>query len=210
MAKFVLLHATEDIYVFKLGQSVYYFDYRDRDIIKLYDAELNRLSVIMPDGWIYNSTGGEISLSVLKSMAHAYAQGYENGYKSKMGNYFRDFSVRLKKIITDKGLKSKFVDIFWLELTPYDRVRSTVGKLISNKSVLHKNPEISRGMLDRSLELAKDNQDELFITEIEEVIDSLPPTKFDPQGALFELFDVGEFELPLIVANIKRLESGEF
>lgn len=207
MAKFTLLHATEKIYVFKLGQSVYYFDYRDKDIIKLYDSELNRLNIIMPDGWIYNSTNGEVSLLALKNMAHAYAQGYENGYKSKIGNYFKDFIVRLKKIIVDKNLKSKFIDIFWLELTPYDKVRSTIRKLISNKEVLHKNGEMSRGMLNRSLELARDNDDEQFITDISDVLDSLPEAKFDPEQALFELFGVNGFELPLIISNVEKLES---
>lgn len=209
MASFKLLHAKDKIYSFKLGNTVYYLDSRDKGMIKLYDSELKRLNVIMPEGWLYNTTKGEVSLLILRYMAEAYSNGYKNGYKSKLNNYFKDFVIRLKNVLNDNELGQRFKNLFSIELLDYQITKKRINALISNDQLLHKNEAISRNMLERTLKAAINNEDELLITDITNALESLPPSDIDSNSDLYDIFGFKEFELPLILANIEKLEKSK-
>lgn len=205
MSKFDLIHAENRIYVFRLGSSIYYMDCRDRDLFKTYDSDLKRLSIIMPEGWLYNSTNGEVSILMLQYMADAYIRGYNNGYESKISSYFEDFLHRLKNIINTEKLKESFKNIFSIELSEYTEVKKKINSLISNVDLLNKHKTLSRNLLERSLKLAEINNDQLFITDIMKALKSLPSSEINFDSELRQIFDFKEDELPIIFSNVKKL-----
>lgn len=180
-------------------------DCRDRELFKVYDVHLKRLNVIMPEGWLYNSTNGEMSILVLQYMAEAYIKGYNNGYVSKKYSYFTDFLSKLKGIMVDNKSKESFKNIFSIELLEYGEVKKKINSLLSNQNLLNKHKDISRNLLERSLKLAEDNDDQVFITDIVKTLESLPPSQINYDSELHKLFDVKDEELPTMFANVKKL-----
>jgi hypothetical protein len=205
MKKFVILHTKYDITAFKLGDTIYYIDSRNKDMSKVYDAELNRLNVILPEAWLFNSTNGEVSLPVLKYIKMAYEKGYENGMKSNARRHFSNFVVKLKNILYSRDLRTKFINIFSIELNDFERTKIRMRKLISDKQLLELNKGMSKNLLSRTLKISKENEDYELSKEISDCLEELDCESVDIDRELFKIFNMKEDIMPVIYSNIELL-----
>jgi len=173
MPKFRFLCSQNSVAAIKVGTSLYYIDVLDSHNIKVYDSELNRLKIIVPEFWLPEITRGEITFQVLKYASQAFEQGFVMASARKRVDFFYKFCDEFDFKIRDFSSRSKLTDIYWVEFYPYDKVKQMVSFLVADDKILRKDLESSSNIIHRAMSRA-DSQDDLeFSRQLSSVFENL-------------------------------------
>ena len=207
MAKFEFLCSKDKVVVIKIGNSVYYLDIFDIWDIKIFDSEFKQLNIIAPEYWLPEATRGEASLSTLKACSLAYENGYNAGYSSKSKRYFKDFVKRLIKSLSDPETAERFVQLFWVELRPFDKIKEFVAKIVANPLIRERSARASRMTLDRYQPRAKYVGDKEYGDKIYLVTQEMESVTFDPFNELLDVLEIEDSDVPSLIQNINKVIS---
>lgn len=205
MAKFEFLCAKDRVAVIKIGESIYYLDLDDHFDIKVYDTALQLQNIIIPEFWISEVTRGQASISIINACVVAYSNGFSAGYSIKANRCFVDFVHKLKKALLDPETASLFLQLFWIELRPFEVIKKLVSKIISNQTIREKTPAASRITLDRYEIRARHEDDNEFSDIIYRIQNEMEEAVFDPTNQLLDILEVRRDKTPLLIENIDKI-----
>lgn len=165
-----IIKVQSDIVHIKIGKTLYYIDFFDYNDIKVYDENLKRLCVFIPEYWIAEVSRGKLTLSSLYCTVSGYKLGYNDAIKNKSKDMFVDFFKILSDTITNTKKATEFIKLCWIELYPYQHVKSSILKLLSDRSLYTKDLNYTTNVLCRFIPRAKFNNDKEIIDQIELII----------------------------------------
>lgn len=207
MAKFEFLCAKDKVSVFKIGNSIYYMDTSDHWDIKVFDAEFKQLNIIAPEYWLPEATRGEAALSTLQACSTAYENGYNAGYSVKSKRHFREFARRLVAALSNPATAEKFIQLFWIELKPFDTIKSIVAKIVANPTVREKSARASRMTMDRYQKRAEYVGDKELGDKIYRITMEMDPVTFDPLDELSDVLEIEDSDIPALIQNVYHIIS---
>jgi len=165
-----ILKIESDVIYIKIGKTYYYIDICDQDDVKIYDENLKRLCVFIPEYWIVEASKGKLTLPSLICSAQSYQIGYLDAIKESTTVEFDNFLKILSDTITDVKKASEFIKLCWIELYPYQHVKSSVMKLLSDRSLYTNDLSYTTNIFSRFIPRAKLQNDNDIIYKIECVI----------------------------------------
>lgn len=207
MAKFEFLCSKDKVAVIKIGNSVYYLDTLDPFDIKVFDSDFKQLNIIVPEYWLPEATRGEAALSTLNACIAAYENGYNAGFSAKSRRHFKEFTKKLIKTLSNPETAERFLQLFWVELRPFDKIKEFVAKIVANPAIREKSARASRITLDRYQPRAKHVGDKEFSDRIYLITQEMAPVEFDPFNELIDVLDIEDSPVPTLIQNIDKVTS---
>jgi len=205
MAKFELLCSKDQVAVIKIGNSIYYVDLDNHFDVLVYDSEFNKQNIIVPEYWLPEVTRGEATLAVLKASMTAYENGFNAGYSIKSKRHFKHFAEKLAQSMMNPELAKRIVQLFWVELRPFDVIKDMVAKIVSNEQIRSKTARASRMTLDRYIPRAAFEGDKEYRDKIFTIIQDMEPVTFDPTDELLNVLDLEDTDVPHLIQNIDKI-----
>lgn len=165
-----IIRVESDIVHIKIGKTLYYIDFYDYDDVKIYDENLKRLCVFIPEYWITEVSKGKLTLPALYCTISGYKLGLSEAAKNTSSEIFSKFIKVLSDTISDVKKSSEFIKLCWIELYPYQHVKSSVLKLISDRSLYTKDINYTTNVFSRFMPRAKSNDDKEMVDRLELII----------------------------------------
>lgn len=205
MAKFEFLCSKDKVAVVRIGNSIYYIDIVNPFDIVIFNSSFCKENIIVPEYWIPEISRGEATLSTLKACMTAYENGFNAAYAIKANRHFKYFVNKLIEALSDPGSARKFLNIFWVELQPFDIVKGIISKIINNKQFRDKSPKSSRIALDRYSSRSKFELDKEYDDIIYRIIQDMDRVVFAPTNELLDVLKICNTNVPMLIQNIDKI-----
>ena len=204
MPKIDIVRCEHDVICVSISNNLYYIDMSDKSDVKIYDSNIKRVTTYMPDYWIYEISKGVLTLNSLFCSMKAYQSGYIQGLESSSVNAAKTSAKLLSRFIND----SEFIKICWVEIFPYNHVKQSVSRLLSDSSLYLKDPKETNKIISRFEKRAIDNNDLQMVESIKRVRAELDvhPVNYD-MCSLFEALFLTTDSIDELSSNIDVIKS---
>jgi hypothetical protein len=205
MAKFEFLCSKEKVAAVKIGNSIYYIDTSNQFDITIFNSDFVKQNIIVPEYWLPEVSQGTASLLTLKASMSGYESGYKAAYSIKSHRHFAEFTRKLVAVLLNPESAKKFLNLFWVELQPFNVVKNIVGKIVANDQFREKSPISSRITLDRYTSRSEFEGDKEYSDRICRITQETDSHVFSPIDELHDVFNLKAPVIPALIQNIDKV-----
>ena len=101
----------------------------------------------------------------------------------------------------------RFLQLFWIELRPFEIIKGMVSKIVANPLIREKSARASGITLDRYEPRAKHVGDKEFSDRIYMITQEMPEVEFDPFNELIDVLEIEDSVVPSLIQNVDKVIS---